>query len=280
MKTKIFLLLVALTLFACKKKQSTPEPEKPINPADLKYRIKEVIYPNEGKSSYEYNSNNQITKTINPDGSKTIYTYNTDGKLTKAESIENINPIYNSTTAYIYNNAGIKQEQISTRSDGTRNKIVYSINNNLASGYKYYIWNNVNATWIEDTNSVVTYTYNSNNQIIRFTNKSQYTILGYDDRGNASSRKTYVKKLNGSYYLYYKYDATFDTKKFINDYPEAAQNKVNNRLDAAYTYYLQNGAIDTQQSNTALYEYNAADYVSKYFSNGTLVATYILEEIK
>ncbi len=277
MKTKLSIILLVLLSFACKKKKTSEETPIDTSPLEKKYRIKQITYSNNDKSTYEYNDKNQITKILQADASKTIFTYNTQGKLTKSESSDNINPLYNYNVIYNYDNAGLRIEQISTRSDGTKNKTAYTINNGATIGHKYYNWNAVNNTWTLDSNSSATYILDNNNRIIRYNFKNNYSLSVYDDIGNILTRKSFQKKTNGAYYQYYVTNRTYDDKKFIDDYPEASSYKVNNILDANYTYYFENGTIDTQQSNSYTYEYNESGYVTKQFSNGNLQATYTLE---
>jgi hypothetical protein len=286
MKTKLCILLLAVAICGCKKKSTSDDINPDIAPVEKKYRIKEVNYfysTGNEKVNYEYNDKSQISKITYGDGSKNLFTYNATGKLIKAESIENVILSHNYSIVYSYDNAGIKLEQIQTAtSSGSKNKTTYTISNGVTTGFKYYTWNNTNNTWLIDSNNIATYVLDSQNRIIRQNYKNRYSLSAYDERGNIITRKSFEKKSTNpnSYYMYFMSNRMFDDKKFIFDSPDAPTYKVNNLLEQTYTYYLENGNIDNQQTSTLSYEYNEAGYVTKQFYNGSLNAIFTLEEVK
>ena len=269
-----FLLLIIM--ISCSK-DDAPAPIP--NPADAIYRIKQTTYPLSGNSStYEYNAQNKMTKRNNYDGSFIKWNYNSQGQLVSQENGGNVDVSYNSMQNYVYNATGAKIEDIYTRGDGTKYKFVYTNNsNNLPITLKYFYLNITTNTWIESASNNVVYTYNNNNQIIRLQRESDYYLNAYDSRGNQNENRQYNKKPDGSFYLRYQSNSTYDDKKTPQTNPIAYG--VNNAIDAVSKTFLEDGSLSNQSSTTFTYEYNEAGYVTKQFYNGVLNVTYTLEKI-
>jgi len=275
--TKQLLGFLLLTIMISCSKDDVPAPIP--NPADATYRIKQETYAASGNSNtYEYNAQNKMTKSNNNNGSFIKWNYNSQGQIVSQENAGNVDASYNNIRNYVYNASGAKIEEINTRGDGSKTKYVYKNNsNNLPITFKYYDWNTTTNTWIESTSSNAVYTYNNNNQIIRFQRESDYYLTSYDARGNQNENKQYNKKADGSFYLSYQSNRTFDDKKIPQTSP--IPYGVNNFIDIIGKNFLEDGSLGSQSSVTFSYEYNEAGYVTKQFYNGVLSVIYILEKV-
>jgi hypothetical protein len=243
------------------------------------YRVKQTVYNNSSTTdTYENNNQNQITRINHSGGTFERAVYNLTGKLASYEVGGNPTLHHNYIQSYIYNPAGIVQEQITTYGDGEKYKFVYTIANGLQTGYKTYSWKG--GAWSENTSSAVTYSYNGANQLIKIQNENYYNLYAYDERGNRNSNKNYqMKSDNSGFYLSKVVLYTFDNKKSIDVSIIKSTFSKNNYLEFVDTNYGENGMINSQSTTTFSYEYNAAGYVTKFFHGGVLYATYTLEKI-
>jgi hypothetical protein len=271
MKTLQITLFAVAILFAtsCKKDR---------NESGGNYRIKQILYNSGETATYQYNKQNQITRIDYPGGYFEKAVYNSSGWLTAYEVGGYSSPSQNYKRDYVYNPAGIIQEEITTYGTGDKYKIIYAITNGLQTGYKYYSW--TGADWKEGSINNVTFSYNGSNQQIKIQSASQYILYAYDERGNVNNIKNYLMKSdNSGFYLYSTSVRTYDNKKQIDASIIKYTRAKNNYLDIVATTYVENGMIDQQSTSTYSYEYNDAGYVTKRFLNGVLQATYTLEKI-
>ena len=276
MKTlkKTLTILLLTCIISCSKDDNTPPPE---NPGQNVYRIKQAIFANT-TYDYEYNAQNKVSKITYTGGSFEKFTYNSQGFILTFESAGNVNISQNSITNYVYDASSIKIEEITIRGNGSKYKFVYTNSNGLPVESRYYNWNTTTNLWVESIPGKVTYIYNSNNKVIRTQTDSYYVLYAYDSRGNSNEYKQYNKKTDGTYFLSYQVNYTFDDKKAIDYGPLTNANK-NNNLDFLSKTYLENGSLSNQSSESYSYEYKEAGYVTKQYYNGTLYTTFILEKI-
>lgn len=277
---KIILLLSILPIISCSKDDdnSTPTP----NPADSVYRVTEVRNASGVVSaSYIYNTQGKMSKAVFSNGVFSNYSYNAQGLLITNEYAGAVNPDDNYTTNYVYDAAGAKIEEIATRSNGSKYKTIYTNNSSgLPTESNYFVWNTATSSWNESANNRYLYFYNGRNQLVRFQRTTGYFLSPYDDRGNNIEYKQYNKKADGSYYVRYQNNITFDDKKATILNPFKPENP-NNYLTFSSKTFAEDGTISNQTSSPPYsYEYNEADYVTKQFINGVLNGTYILEKVQ
>ena len=272
----IFAIAIITILSACSK----DAPATP-NDSNAVFRIKEYRDAS-GKVliSYQYNAQGKISKMIYSDGSFSNYTYNAQNLLTTDENGANVNPSSNSTTNYTYDAAGARINYVTTRNDGSQQKVEYTNNSSgLPTEYKYYTRATASATWVLNPPNGALYFYNANNQVIRFQRSRDYYLTAYDDRGNEIESKNYqLRTSEATYYLARQSNYTFDNKKApnISNYYTA----INNGLTSNSKNFNEDGSIQNESSGTVTYEYNEAGYATKVFRNNILQLSYVLEKVQ
>lgn len=270
----VALLLLAI-IISCSKDEATP------NPTDGVYRVKEILAANGTVSAtYIYNTQGKMTKAIFANGVFNNYTYNAQDLLIAYEYAGAVNPDDNYTANYIYDATGAKTEEIATRSNGSKFKTIYTNNSSgLPTESNYFVWNTVTSSWNESADNRYLYFYNGRNQLVRFQRTTDYFLSAYDDRGNQIEYKQYRKKADGTYYLTFQNNTSYDNKKAIVTSPFKQENP-NNYLTGSSKSFAEDGTITNETSGAAYsYEYNEAGYATKLFINGVLNATYILEKV-
>ena len=274
-KTILALFIFAFCILSCSKDEETADKVSPVLEV---FRIKEQALSSGELITYEYNSDNKLIKRGFSNGVFTKYTYNDKGQIMTQEIGGIPNIIFNTRTNFEYDQSGAMTTAVSIDGANAKDKKVYT---NNSAGFPltstYYSWNNTNNTWVENTANNNQFYYNATNQMLRFTSNTGYVLYTYDDRGNQNERKNYLKKADGSFYLKSQINTLFDNNIAIQTVPILKEK--NNALEIIEKNYAENGVIVNQFSYIYLYQYNAAGYPEKKYSNGILKESNTFEKV-
>jgi RHS repeat-associated protein len=205
-------------------------------------QIKSVT-DSQGVTTYEYDSQNRLTKIIGATGKITSYTYDDLGNRS-SESIA-ING-GTSKTSYSYDLTSGQLTSI-TKPDGSIVTYTYDVNGNTLSK--------------SDSSGIISYEYNSNNQLSK-VKKPNGDVIEYVYDGN---NKRISKTVNGVVTKY-----VYDGDQILEE-TDASGNAL-----ASYVYDDKGSPISvTKEGKIYNYQYNGhGNVVALTDSNGNVVSTY------
>ena len=276
---KTLSIIFLLILVGCSKSDTNTDT------SNDRYRIASYT-TSSGKTIYEYDSNNNITKITAPNRTQT-FTYNAQNQITSAYYTNNQQNIVQES--YLYDTNGILKDYQSIQNNKVAYRYEYVNDGQKITTYKYYSQFGNSAPGVLTLVDDYTIVYNANKQIseVRDVYSTTYvykTRYEYNTNGNLVASIKYDASAGANLAIIEKNQWTYDDKMnlFTNLYPHfvvSPEGKLKNNILTKRREEFNSSGVSTLlviENNS--YTYNASGYVVQWKTSPTSSTDFVLEK--